>query len=314
MKKKIIISLLLAGILAVSGCSSNSEKKAEESTTTTTTATTTAAASADEKSTDAPETSETEAPETTPDESTSETESGTAASGEEIPGDTVINAGVECSFETVMNNTSDFLKNGSFSYDMTADMVYSGQTVQMKTLMVRSAEKGTYTDMDMIFMKMKAIYFNDGKVVIILDDSKQYVVTDTAESGMSANTDTSTGLVPVKEPVNTADLVQLENGKKAYRFLITKENNASEDASADIYVYADSDTMLLCGMYTVQNGTSQKAFITLSENVDESYFEIPADYTEITMEEYQKKMTEALQVNISENGGEEDEANASNAQ
>lgn len=313
MKKRIIISLLLAGILAVSGCSNGNEKKADESTTTTTT---TAAASADENSTDAPEESETDAPETTPESSAAETQSGADTSDEEIPGDTVIEAGVACSFEHVMTNTTEFLKKDSYSYDMTSDMFTSEQTVQMKNLMVRSADKGTYSDMDMIFMKMKAIYFNDGRIAIILDDSKQYVLTNADESGMSLSTDTDSGIVPVKEPINTADLVQFDNGKKAYRFLITAENNASEDTTYDIYVYADADTMLLCGMYALQNGTSQKAYITLSENVDDSYFEIPADYTEITMAEYQQKLLESMNFNVDIPDGaiEEGEDDASNAQ
>ena len=117
-------------------------------------------------------------------------------------------------------------------------------------------------------MKTKMIYGNDGKITIINDAEKNYVITSQAESGMTSSTDTGTGLVPVKEPINTADLIQFDNGnKRAYRFLITPENNAGGDATENIYVYADADTLILCGMYTVQNGASTKMYLNLSKDI-----------------------------------------------
>ena len=91
------------------------------------------------------------------------------------------------------------------------------------------------------------------------------------------------------EPLKKADVVTW-NGKKCYRFYVTPEMMVSPSGS-DYYIYVDSETGLMCGMYTEQMGTKNTTYITISGDADTSKFEVPADYTETTLEDYRAQLS-----------------------
>ncbi len=150
---------------------------------------------------------------------------------------------------------------------------------------------------DAIFMQVKMIQYSDGTFTIIDDANKMYVPhTNSEESGTSFTMDTSSGMIPTKNDVTTADLVELPDGSRKYRFIITADNiDTSENPSLtnDMWVYADADTKSLTNIYTITNNAPMTANINISSEIDDSVFEIPSDYTEVTYAEYQEKLMEA---------------------
>lgn len=310
-KRNILIAAALAGIMLVSGCSG--EKKPEATTpaeSTTTTQTEASAAPADETkadtTTEAADTT-TEAEETEPEdvtdepEESGENESAPAELSDAPFGETVIQEGVEISFTDTINNMKNVLGGDTYTFNMEYNMIYGEQEMKMKMVVAQDPALGTYSDTNMLFVVTRMIKRPDGSLIIIDDANKSYVTTTEEESGTQISTDTSSAFIPVKEDITTADLVQFPDGSKQYyRFFITKENmmttdsgdNESEAGSdgSDAYIYFDAETLSMTNMYMNTQGTEVKAYIDVSADVDASLFELPADYKEITFEEYQTNL------------------------
>ena len=330
-KRNAVIAAAVAGIMVFAGCSSNNSSSGTSASDTSATPAssaevTTAESTAQEDTTpdteeitsdDASEEPEEETDEDiteddddsiendTDDNITDETEQENGGASSETVfdqapfGETVIREGEEISFTETINAMKDVTSGSTYTFGMNYGMTYGDQEMKMSILIAQHPELGIYSDTDMLFMSTKMIKRPDGSLIIIDDANKNYVLTTEDESGTMISNDTSQAFVFVKEDVTTADLVQFpDDPKNYYRFFISADNMAgsdeSESSSGDVYMYFDAETLYLTNMYMVAQGSEVKAYITISAEVDSSLYEIPADYTEISFEEYQKQMLSSL--------------------
>ena len=196
---------------------------------------------------------------------------------------------IEYALQDAVDAASTIMQTGHYTCDINMVFEGNGQTGEMPMYTTADPTLGTYVKASVFGIITEGIYKPDGAVVLLDEDTKTFVNTTAEEAGSSVSTDPTATMNITNEPLTKADVVTW-NGEKCYRFYVTPEMMTSSNGS-DTYIYVDSETGLMCGMYTEQMGAKNTTYIAISDDADMSKFEVPADYTEITLEEYRAQMS-----------------------
>lgn len=271
--KKFLSVILASLIITAAGCSGN---EAAETTTTTAAETTTTAA------------------ETTTEATTTEavtTEADTAAEVETTPAET--EAQVDNPFMT--EEVKEFLDTVRAEAPIYADFFEKTSTIPLT--MTVSTEVDVYgtgelteTTMDVGMASFESFYVStvvDGVATdIILTDGKYYIVSHAEKTALYMEmseeealmlSESATGSVTVSFDASAATYESGETEFEGETYLYEK---ITTDEMGEIVIYADTATKEV--KYFTSQGTTMK-FLALSNTVDESKLEIPADYTLMDM-------------------------------
>lgn len=270
--KKILAFILSISTLAFAGCSKADSNAAQESTDMTDAAVSEAAA----------------------EEQIAQTEAETAPSAEETAAETTTEAVTETS-EEITSEAETAASSGEASC-LTAAVIekaakwkdgniivsMSYEEDDISTIMeVNTFENNAFIHIDVSGMFSSKNIISGGSTYMINDDSRSYCVSETTEEDQ-AEVDSYQDLLIDEEDA----LVPAETGKetidgKEYTF-----ERFENDGDSITYYFDENGDMRYCG--TENDGEKEMAAFSMRflDEPDMSVFEVPADYTEVSAEDF----------------------------
>lgn len=265
--KRLLSALLAAMVVTAAGCSDNS---GADATTTTTTA------------------AETEATTTTAAETTTEattTEAETTPAETEAPADNPLMTEEMRAFIDAVKAEApvygDFLEKTSsipvtMALNQEADLMGTGEITTSYMELGMASFDSFYVSTDTLGTAMDII-ITDGKYYMVSPDEKAALYMEMSDEEAASMQESMTASVKANFDASAA---KYETGEAEFKNTTYYYEKITTEEMGEIMVYADTATKEL--KYVVSQGVTME-IVTISDKVDESKFEIPADYTIVDM-------------------------------
>lgn len=163
-------------------------------------------------------------------------------------------------------------------YTIDVEVSIESEEISMDMPMVVSTDgTNTYMDMSVMGITMECLIL-EGTTYVLDSDNKVYYVDETGDVASSIDTGIDIDeFVGMKDNVKGACKVTLD-GKEYIRLAVEEEGTTSYVYLLDgNFVYIASDG---------ESGASKMTFNRLEASADADLLKLPADYTEITLDEY----------------------------